>query len=304
MADEIAVLGGGNGACALAADLAMRGYSVNLGELPSFAGSFAPVIEKGGLYYTGAIGEGFAKLNKVTLNIQEAINNVRCILISVPSYGHRAFFEACAPLLEDGQIVVLMPGNMGSLEFAKVLKEKGIKRKILLAETNTLPYGTRLQGPALVHMDYKMGICLAAFPSKNTDEIIRGMGDMFSITPADNVVQMGLLNTNLMFHPVECIFNAGRIEYAKGDFHSHGEGFTPVVARFAVRVYRELKSIAKAMGTDIDLMRVSSAFYGTEYDAARARRLDEMDENSLAKVWSETVQASPLAKAKCPDSLY
>jgi opine dehydrogenase len=301
--DRIAVLGGGNGACSLAADLVSRGYSVNLAELPSYAEKFAPVIEKGGLSYTGAIGEGFAKLNKVTMNIQDAISKVKYILISVPAYGQKAFAEACAPFLEDGQIVILVTGNMGSLEFSKVLKERGIHKKIILAETDTLPYGTRLQGPTLVNVEYKASISVAAFPSRHTGEVVRDMGDMFSIRPANNVVEMSLLNTNLLLHPEECIFNAGRIEYSKGEFYSHGEGFTPVVARFSVKVYRELKAVAKSISMDLDIWKIASDFFGVEYDVAMAKQVDEMDENVLAKYFSEMVQASPLAKVKGPGYL-
>ena len=301
--EKIAVLGGGNGACALAADLASQGYQVNLADLPSFSAGLAPVIDKKGLSYSGAIGEGFARLNMVTVDIKDAIHDTRFILMSVPSFGQRAFFEAIIPHLEDGQTIVLITGNMGTLELDALLKNQGISKKITLAETNTLPYGTRLNGPASVNVEYKTAVSLAAFPSKYTEEVISGMSGMFEIHPASDVVEMGLLNTNLLLHPVECIFNAGRIEYSKGDFYSHGEGYTPVVARFSVRMYRELKSIAKAIGMDLDIWKIASEFFGVEYDPAMAKEIDEMDQNALAAYFSEAVQASPLAKIKGPGYL-
>jgi len=154
-----------------------------------------------------------------------------------------------------------------------------------------------------VDVAYRTGISLSAFPSKYTAEVMDALGDMFSITAADNVVEMGLLNTNTLLHPVECIFNAGRIEYSKGEFYSHAEGFTPVVARFSVRIYRELQSIARAMGMNLDIWKIAADFFGAGYDPDTAKKIDEMEESWLALFFSEAVQSSPLAKAKDPDSL-
>ncbi len=301
--EKIAVLGGGNGACSLAADLASQGYQVNLADLPSFAEGMIPVIEKKGLSYTGAIGEGFARLNMAGFDVAEAVRDAWLILVSVPSFGQSAFFDALIPNLEDGQTVVLITGNMGTLELAGLLGEKEIRKRITLAETNTLPYGTRLNGPASVNVEYKTSVSLAAFPSKLTAEVIAAMKGMFEIHPAGDVVEMGLLNTNLLLHPVECIFNAGRIEFSKGDFYSHGEGYTPVVARFSVRMYREMKSIGRAIGIELDIWKIASEFFGVDYDPVMAKEIDEMDEDALARYFSEAVQASPLANIRGPGHL-
>jgi len=58
--------------------------------------------------------------------------------------------EVCVPFIQDGQIVVLMPGSGGSLEFVNVIKKKKVRRDVIVAETSTLPYGTRLKGPGHV----------------------------------------------------------------------------------------------------------------------------------------------------------
>lgn len=84
---KIAVLGAGNGGYAMAADLSMSGYNVNLYEDPNFIENINAVKEKGGIEviakkHTGeelklpAGGStGFACLKgKITANIKEVLD--------------------------------------------------------------------------------------------------------------------------------------------------------------------------------------------------------------------------------------
>ena len=57
---EIAIIGAGNGGCAAAADLTLRGFSVRL--YGRSATTIAPVRERGGIELAGALGEHFAPL--------------------------------------------------------------------------------------------------------------------------------------------------------------------------------------------------------------------------------------------------
>ena len=59
---NIAVLGAGHGGCACAVDLVLKGFEVSLCSAYN-PGHIRPIIEKGGLEYSGKIGEGFAKIN-------------------------------------------------------------------------------------------------------------------------------------------------------------------------------------------------------------------------------------------------
>ena len=46
LAKKIAVLGGGNGAYAMAADLTLKGFEVNMCEASEFEDSFSPTLER------------------------------------------------------------------------------------------------------------------------------------------------------------------------------------------------------------------------------------------------------------------
>src|SRR5207302_123713 len=67
-------------------------------------------------------------------------------------YAHKPFAEACAAHLRPGQVVVLMPGTLGSLEFARLLRERGAARGVVLAETDTAPYVCRKVTQAAAHI--------------------------------------------------------------------------------------------------------------------------------------------------------
>lgn len=50
-----------------------------------------------------------------------------------------------------------------------------------------------------------------------------------------------------------CILNAGRIEYAQGDFHFYTEGFTDCVARLTEAIDAERIALLDAMGYESDI---------------------------------------------------
>ena len=271
---KIAVLGGGNGAHAMAADLSLAGHEVSMYELPRFKKNIEVALKRGEIEITGLARRGTAKLNRVTTNIQEAIKDAEFIMVVVPSFGHKAFAEVCAPYLGDGQTIVLWPGNMGSLEFARILKEEHVERDIVLAETSTLPYGCRLIGPAQVDcMLLATKFSVAAFPAKNTEEVVKDLREIYPITEIDglrmhqiisgtNVVEVALSNPNPIIHPPATLLNAGRIEYSRGEFYLYREGITRSVQRVIRAVYEEILDVGKALGVN-PIMYDEDAFRST-----------------------------------------
>ena len=71
---KIAVLGGGNGAHAMAADLTLKGFKVNMCEAPEFKDSFSTTLERQEICLIDVWGEErVVKLHKATTNFEEAI---------------------------------------------------------------------------------------------------------------------------------------------------------------------------------------------------------------------------------------
>ena len=248
--DQVAVLGGGNGGHAVAAELALAGLKVNFFELPQFAANFEKVLRTKEVRTEGISGENIAKLNMATTEVQQAIGDAQVLFVITPAFGHKAMAEACAPFVQDGQIILLMPGSGGSLEFARIFRQKKVKKEILLAESATLPYGARLKGPG--HVSLFINTILlptGVFPSKRTTEVIPVLKRFYPIiTPAKDVLEAAINNPNPVVHPAATLLSATRVEHSKGEFYLYAEGMTPAVARTFESLNEERLALCRAMG--------------------------------------------------------
>jgi len=248
--DLVAVLGGGNGGHAVAANLSLAGFKVNFFELPQFADSFEKVLRTKEIQIQGVSVDGVAKLNLASTDIRQTIKNAEIIFVITPAFGHKAMAEVCAPFVQDGQIIVLMPGSGGSLEFINIFKQKKVKREITFAESCTLPYGSRLKGPGHVSVLINAVILpTGVFPSRKTEQVIPKLKQIYSmIIPAKDVLEAAINNPNPIVHPVATLLNAARIEHSKGEFYLYAEGMTPAVARTYESLNQERLSICKVLG--------------------------------------------------------
>ena len=254
MATTVAILGGGNGGHAAAADLTLRGFEVRLFESAEFAAHMQGVFDTKTIELQGACGTGEAHLAMVTSNLEEAIQGVKCILVAVPAFAHVPYAEMLAKVVQPGQIVLVMPGTFGSLIFWKKFKEAGVE-DVIVAETNTLPYATRLLGPGKsLIMSCFNPLKIGVMPASRTDEAVAVLSEFYDcLEPVESVIACGLSSLNPLIHVPTCILNAGRVEYAQGDFHPYTEGFTSCVARATDAIDKERISILKAFGYDYDI---------------------------------------------------
>ncbi|MCK4821912.1 NAD(P)-binding domain-containing protein, partial [bacterium] len=116
-ARSITVIGAGNVGCAIAADLTLAGHEVILYEMPKFSEKIDPIVQSGGIKLSGVGRKGFAKIHRVTTDIIEAVRGTRIIMVATIGWAHKAIAELCAPYLEDGQTVIVISAQFGSLEF-------------------------------------------------------------------------------------------------------------------------------------------------------------------------------------------
>ena len=131
---KVAVLGGGNGAHTIAADLTLKGLSVNMFEMEQFASAMQQVFDTGEIEMTGVAGHGKARLNLVTTDLAAAIRDVEVVFIILPGFTIANYARLLAPHLTEDQIIVIMPGTLAALEFRKTLRTAGNLREIIVAE--------------------------------------------------------------------------------------------------------------------------------------------------------------------------
>ncbi len=254
MVKKVAVLGGGNGAHAAAADLTLRGYEVHMYEDARFAMNMQKVFETKTIELKGACGSGEAHVAMVTSNLQEAIDDVKVIVVAVPSFAHGDYAKRLAEVVKPGQFILVVPGTFGSLIFWNELKKKHVDG-VVVAETHTLPYATRLTGPGQSLVMSKFNpLKVGVMPACKTAETMAELEGLFDgLEAVESVIACGLSSLNPIIHVPGCILNAGRIELAKGEFYFYTEGFTPCVARAAEAIDQERIALLKCFDYQADI---------------------------------------------------
>src|SRR5687768_5428085 len=175
---KVVVLGAGNTGFSIAAKLALEGHDVLLWEHAAHAATLSPIRAQLQIRLLGAGGEGTATLAALTADPAEALAAGDVLLASVPSYAHAAFAEALAPHVTDRHLLALLPGNLGSLAFAKHLSAN--RNRPLLAESDTAPYVCRKTAPdtaTIWGVVPAMGI--GVFPAARTAEAIERLAPLF-----------------------------------------------------------------------------------------------------------------------------
>jgi len=249
----IAVLGGGNGAHMMAADLTSRGHKVCFYEHPQFEERFRTVLETGVITAKGIGPCGSFRLHQVSTDMGATLENVEWVNLAIPATGHDLFFQEMMPHLKSGQKVVVWAGDFGSFRLRKLLAKSGKNRDITVIEANTLPYGARREGPGKVDLlCIAPRVMVAALPSSKLAKVFGELKGIFPcVIEGKHVLAAAFNNPNPMVHPPGSLLNTGRIEYSKGDFYMYREGITEAVARVIREVYDESRRVANAFGFDM-----------------------------------------------------
>jgi opine dehydrogenase len=244
------VIGAGHGGKAMAADLAVRGFAVNLyNRSADRIQEIALRNEIGLTYEDGRHKRG--PMSGVTSDIAEALDGADVIMVVLPASGHREVACLCAPHLRDGQIIVLNPGRTGgALEFHQILLRAGCTADAMVAEAGTFIFASRSTGPAEARIfRRKNSVPLAALPAVHTGHVLEVVCEAYpQFIPAPDVLHTSLDNMGAIFHPALTLLNAGWIERTKGDFQFYIDGVTRSTARTLKVLDRERVTLASALG--------------------------------------------------------
>jgi opine dehydrogenase len=244
---EIAVLGGGHGSYAAAADLADRGFGVRLwrrsakrlGRLRSH-----PRIE-----LLDRRGAREAELELVTDTLADALHGVRLVIVPLPATAQESLAAALAAHLADGQVLHIPPGSFGSYAMARTLAEHGSRAAVAFVESGTLPYLARKRGEASVAISGRTTrLPSGAFPADRSDEALALVAEAYpELEPRDDALDAALLNAGPIIHPPLILMNAGPLE-ASDDYDIHAEGTQPRIRRVQDALDAERIAIREALG--------------------------------------------------------
>ena len=100
---KIAVLGGGNGSYAAAADFTKAGHEVCWWRRSY--DDFSSAAKEGYLRFLDRTGQQVLKVHSVTENIGNAVENAELIVCPTPAFAQLNIAELLSPHLWDGQVI-------------------------------------------------------------------------------------------------------------------------------------------------------------------------------------------------------
>jgi opine dehydrogenase len=249
---KVTIMGGGNGGRTAAVEFALNGHQVTLFDIPEFGRQLEKIAKTKRIKSTGVIC-GDAELKKVTFDPVEAVEGSDVIIIVVPTMFHLYYAKLLAPVIRDGHNIVLMPGSIGSLEFAEELRRQCVNKDITISELAALPYATRIIDDDTVKVfGRRAKLSMGVFPAVKSDRVMPIMNDLYpGIETMRDVFEAGLTNPNPTLHCLGVLLNAGRIEYSRGEFYYYEEGMTPGVCQAIEAIDQERLNIGMALGLNI-----------------------------------------------------
>lgn len=242
------VVGAGNGGLAMAGHLGLMAFPVTLYNRTD--AQLDGVRWHGGVQVEGVVN-GFGPVTLATSSLAQALAGADVVMVVTPATAHAALARAMAPLLRDGQIVLLNPGRTGgALEFRKVLADQKASSRPVIAEAQTFLYASRAMTRHTARIfRIKNEVPIATLPSYWIPETLAVIRQAFpQFTAGGNVLATSMENIGAVFHPALTILNAGWIEATRGDFEYYLQGITPSIAQVLGKVDEERLDVARALG--------------------------------------------------------
>jgi len=244
---KIAVLGGGHGSHAAAADLAEAGHEVRFWRRD--AAALAPLRDEGSIVLKDATGARAVPIALATTGIGEALRGAELVVIPLPATAQDDIARSLAPHLEDGQVVFLPPGTFGSYAMAQIVREAGGTARVAWAETGTLPYLARKHGEREVNVTVRaVRLPTGVYPARDADRAIEVIRRAFpSVHPCGDALSGALMNAGPVIHPPLMVMNAAPLQHFER-WDIHAEGTQPAVRAVTDALDRERIAVREALG--------------------------------------------------------
>jgi opine dehydrogenase len=248
--ETVAIIGAGIGGLYLAAELGVAGFKLRLHDIDD--ARLSDIRAFGGVAVEGE-RDGFASVERATSDLPSAVDGADLVIVVTGGNAQATVARSLAPVLRDGQLILLIQGNTGgSLIARQALDEAGCHADITVAEMDNYPYSCRRLSPIRMRpIVAKRWLQIAAFPGNRIVLAHQRLSPLFPQAVASpNVLYTGFTNANAMLHVANCVANAARIE--SGDSYKfYAEGVTPAVARLYQAINDERVTVAAALGAAV-----------------------------------------------------
>ena len=247
------IIGCGNSGLIHAAKLIESGQEVCLLKTSrSINDEFFNIIQNEGGYNvkdeTNGGNRFFVKPALITRDVKQAVEFGDVLMVMTTTLQHEQIAQLIAPYVRDGQIIILVPGYMGSLIFKKY-----IHKDVTYSEWETTAYNGRIVDSMYVRITfYNPRNAISALPSSRVQHVVDIMSKCFPNTKytRKHILESALHNPNMIVHPIGIIFSASRIEHSHGEFWMYKEAFTESVINVIKAFDVQKNKILNAFGCD------------------------------------------------------
>ncbi|MGF1764677.1 NAD/NADP octopine/nopaline dehydrogenase family protein [Aliivibrio kagoshimensis] len=261
MQSKVSIIGSGNAGLTAAYHFSLIGADVSLYGAPGFDQPLTDIEERGGINALAEFNQqpltfsGFQTINQITREIKEAVNYCDLLILPIPSFAQELLFRQMLPYLKDGQIIMLMPGNYGSLVLNNIMQNEGYGHlDITFVDAISIPWATRIVGPAeLAILGMKAFLPVAALPASRTEQAISRLQQVMPLplTSLNNVISAGLENINFGGHPLLTTLNMGLLENFDGQFNYYKDCCSISTAKAAAVMEKERQLVGEKLGLQL-----------------------------------------------------
>jgi len=280
---RVAVLGGGHGGHAAAADLSEQGHEVRFWRRD--AAALRALGEAGGIALIDAAGTRRVMPARLCTDLGEAVLGAELIVLPAPATAQDDVADGLAPHLADGQVVFLPPGTFGAVTMARRVRSAGGRAEVAWTETGTLPYLARKRAPDTVAITIRaVRLPTGTYPARLADRALATLARAYpSVQPCGDALSAALMNAGPVIHPPLILMNAAPLQhFPRWDIHA--EGTQPSVRAVTDALDRERIAVREALGYGGPHFPLSD-HYGSDrwmYGDAHRRLVDSGD-------WRETI---------------
>jgi opine dehydrogenase len=244
----VAIIGAGIGGVYLTAMLGLLGCKLRLHDID--AAKLADLGKAGGVEVEG---HGFAPLALATPELKPAVSGADIIIIVTGGNFQENVARGLAPLLVDGQLILLIQGNTGgALVVRRALDAAGCTAKVDVAEMDNYPYSCwRLEPARIRPIVTKKGLQIATLPARRIEAVFPRLAPLFpTAVAAPSIISTSFMNANAMLHVANAVANAANIDRG-GNYKFYAEGVTPLVARLYEAINAERVAVAASYGATV-----------------------------------------------------